>query len=92
MSKPFERKAFDQYGASMGRNSCQPSELTGKIHLACVPLYDGGYDKGGAYWGIGQPLFCAWDDEGNAYYFRDSSRENARRWIKSTNTSVTFYR
>ena len=92
MSKPFETRGCDKYGSSLGRYSRGPQELTGRCHLVRVRLDSGGYDKGGAYWGSGQPLFCAWDDEGNSYYCRAIDRENAKAVIHSQNQAVTFYR
>lgn len=43
-----------KYGAPMGRTG---KDLTGnlgaiKLHLQHVPLDSGGYDEGGAYWGL----------------------------------------
>lgn len=43
-----------KYGAPIGR----PNTATGKCQLGKVHLYDG-YDIGGAYWGIGETLYCA---------------------------------
>lgn len=76
----FQRKGYSQYGAWMGRRSDLSSDTTTKLHLQRVRLDSGGYDPGGAYWGSGQPLFCAWDDEtGEARYLRASSRDEAKR-------------
>jgi hypothetical protein len=45
-------KAFSQYGASMGRRAGD-APLEGELcKLHRVPLDSGGYDPGGAYWGI----------------------------------------
>ena len=70
-----------QYGAPMGRTSTPLRELVGKVQLRQVKMYDGDYDKGGAYWGGGTPLFCAWDEEGNAHYFRASSLAEAKKTV-----------
>lgn len=59
-----------RYGAPMGRPNVgsQPVTITSgrncrivkknqvKVYDCAVPLIDGGYDKGGAYWGIGRQL------------------------------------
>jgi len=37
----------------------------------------GAYDDGGAYWGIGTPLYCAWSASGFRRYFRAPSRASA---------------
>ena len=43
-----------------------------------VRLDSGGYDDGGAYWGIGKPLFCARDDDETFRLFvRATSRAEA---------------
>jgi len=49
------------YGAPMGRFSLPiPADVPKRsIRLYRVRLDRGGYDDGGAYWGIGAPLYCA---------------------------------
>lgn len=51
-----------RYGAPMGRASDNLSALVIEprdppMTLQRVRLNSGGYDRGGAYWGIGQPLY-----------------------------------
>lgn len=42
-----------QYGAPMGRSNVGTDKPTNtKIYNCKVPLNNGGYDKGGAYWGL----------------------------------------
>ncbi len=57
-----------RYGAPMGRQSdnISMSEGTGTLHA--VPLEDGGYDSGGAYWGLGLPLWCVVTEDGRAFF------------------------
>jgi hypothetical protein len=85
--KPFERDVFSKYGAPMGRKSDNPANFQGiKIRLCRVRLYDGAYDKGGAYWGMGKPLYCAWgetDGECLEYYFRADDRETAKTIMRN---------
>lgn len=84
--RPFEVNVSSKYGAPMGRRSDQKSELCGRVHLARVPMVDGDYDPGGAYWGGGRgvdPLFCAWDEYGTIVYFRTHSWEEARAQVMS---------
>ena len=93
MRAPFESDVSSKYGAPMGRRSDAPSSLTGKCHLRRVRLYDGGcYDKGGAYWGGGSPLFCAWgynvDGDMVVCYTRAATREAA----KAQFLNAKFYR
>jgi hypothetical protein len=60
-----------QYGAPMGRSNVLPQEYTvvntgrqflvvnkasKRIFDCAVPMCDGAYDKGGAYWGMGKQL------------------------------------
>lgn len=75
--KPWQRKGCNQFGAQMGRRSDSLALFTGRVRLARVPIDNGGYDPGGAYWGTGLPLYCAWDDEGNEAYTRATSRLDA---------------
>lgn len=77
-------------GAAMGRNQFNP-HLTGKVHLRRVRLDSGGYDKGGAYWGQGQPLWAAWDDSGEQVYIRADSRDAAKAEVLESH-AVKFYR
>ena len=77
---PFEYEAGSKYGAQMGRRSTPLAELVGKVKLQRVKMYDGDYDKGGAYWGGGgTPLFCAWDENGDAHYFRAENQRAAEQ-------------
>jgi len=69
-----------RYGAPMGRhtgpNYLETSE--GKLQLFRVPINSGGYDSGGAYWGLGQPLYCVCDPDGNTQFFRAFDRASAK--------------
>lgn len=87
--EPFERKAYSQYGSSMGRATVTP--LEGRVHLKRVHLDSGGYDKGGAYWGIGAPLWCAYNDEGETF-LRAGHREQAKTKLLQDHPAVRFYR
>lgn len=68
-----------KYGAPMGRNSFQAKTLQGKCHMVRVPLDSGGYDRGGAYWGIGAPLFYVEDSNGNYLYTRGTDRSAVKK-------------
>lgn len=69
-------KMNGKYGAPMGRHN---SHIQGKCHLQKIPLDSGGYDQGGAYWGLGEPLYCAQDAEWAQLFLRATSREDAKR-------------
>ena len=46
-------KVSSKYGAPIGRISrCADKPTDKKIFDCAVPLNNGGYDKGGAYWGF----------------------------------------
>lgn len=83
-----------KHGAPMGRHT-GPDYLdttAGKIYLRRVPLDNGGYDKGGAYWGHGAPLWEALDQDGNGRIFRAPSRAWAKAEILADYPDATFYR
>jgi len=88
--KPFESNVSSKYGAPMGRHS-NPNDLFGLIRLCRVPLYDGCYDKGGAYWGGPSNLWCAYNKEGT-FYFRADSRVDAKRQLTDLDQDISFYR
>jgi len=66
-------KVGSQYGAPMGRanvDKCPISECNGqrfsyvgKKYDCAIPLDSGGYDRGGAYWGIGRQLRCEYNKD-----------------------------
>ena len=79
----YYSKAYSQYGASMGRRTVgrpSGSELC-KLHR--VPLDQGGYDPGGAYWGAGsssKDQLWRFQFEGGEHFVRAGSRLAA--WAK----------
>jgi hypothetical protein len=75
-----------KHGASMGRTS-RPSGFDTRacrVALRRVRLDSVGYDRGGAYWGIVQPLYWAFQDTGPGHdadgelLFRVINRETAK--------------
>lgn len=55
-----------KYGAPMGRRAQGVGgDPTTPFELRKIRINSGGYDDGGAYWGIGQPLYwyCAYDTD-----------------------------
>lgn len=68
-----------RYGSPMGRANDGNIEtcLPRFVRLFRVNLDIGGYDNGGAYWGHGEPLWCALDDDGNWQFIRAASRARA---------------
>lgn len=80
-------------GAPMGRRSFPEIDHTaGKLQLQRVPINRGGYDSGGAYWGLGQPLYCAMDQDGRAQYFRAADRDAAKAKLLAEMPDAKFYR
>ena len=107
---PFNTPVFSKFGAPMGRMNIRGCENIGfrycfyesvNFHCVRVPLNEG-YDKGGAYWGIGQNLYCihAFEHiEGttvnyNAQFFvRADNREQAKKGAREYfGDMITFYR
>lgn len=106
--KPFERNGVKYCddghggrvctGAQMGRRDAKPADFltVRKMHLVRVPMSACGcYDKGGAYWGNGAPLWCAWgeSDTEEAYCFgRAATRELAKIGVWRVFPLSKFYR
>jgi hypothetical protein len=64
-----------------------------KVSLRRVRLDSGGYDNGGAYWGIGKPLYWAGSDCGTVtMYFRATDRHNAKEQVREKHPKARFYR
>jgi len=89
--KPVSAK----YGAPMGRHT-GPEYIdpdAGPIYLRRVRLNSGGYDAGGAYWGLGKPLFCAQDQDGGTVMFRAYDRQEAKALLCADHgAELRFYR
>ncbi len=90
---PTREKVFCKYGAPMGRGSASevPEEKT-RLHL--VEMDQGGYDKGGAYWGghmMGAYLYVAYAD-GFEQYRRGPDRESVKEDLLFEFPALKFYR
>lgn len=70
-----------KYGAPMGRRTWGVLEHDEemKLYLFHVPLDSGGYDRGGAYWGSGQKLYCATDKPSDDCTYYQFVRANSRK-------------
>lgn len=82
------------YGAPMGRHT-GPDFLdvdAGPLYLRRVRLNAGGYDAGGAYWGLGAPLWECLDQDGNGRIFRARDRAAAKASILDDFPEAKFYR
>lgn len=82
-----------KFGAPMGRRTYpQGYDDTQRVYLRRVRLCSGGYASGGAYWGIGAPLWEALQDD-FTYYLRAPSREAAKRRMREEfHDEMKFYR
>lgn len=85
-----------KYGAPMGRashNDWTVNENAGPFRLVRCPLDSGGYDRGGAYWGIGTPLYYyegpLTDISG---YVRGRTRDQAKAEVRAIHPLARFYR
>lgn len=80
----------------MGRHSDNISVLDGagiKFDLERVPLVDGAYDCGGAYWGSPSDLWVArCEDETDVYWYfvRADSREAAMTLVRNKVSDAEF--
>lgn len=89
-----------KYGAPMGRPTARANNKysiepgADPFHLVRVPLDKGGYDKGGAYWGLGEPLYyfefsrvpdlCG--------YVRGRTRDHAKAAVREIHPNARFFR
>lgn len=93
-----DRNEWQCTGSQMGRRDNLPEDTQsiGKLRLQRLPMIDhGAYDRWGAYWGQGTPIYIAHGDlaEVNAQVFvRAASREAAKAAVRSRLPGVTFYR
>lgn len=97
INKQLEREGgCSVRGAQMGRHQYGLTKFHAepiRLYLQRVRLVDGDYDPGGAYWGYGTPLFCAFDAEGGVRWFvRAGTRAAAKQSIRGNFRKATFYR
>ena len=85
-----------RYGAPMGRRSITQGDVLPTdppLSLRRIRLDRGGYDQGGAYWGLGQLLFwCGSDDGYIDYFFRAKDREAAKAKVREDYPEARFHR
>lgn len=82
-----------KYGAPMGRLDAHPSCFEDqKCYLVCIRLNAGGYDRGGAYWGSGAPLYALGTQDGEWTYFRAHGRKDAKDKAREMFPDVRFFR
>ena len=83
-----------RYGAPMGRYT-GPHYLetqAGPLYLRRIRINSGGYDSGGAYWGLGAPLWYVQDQDGNSQFFRARDRYAAKLKLLADWPDARFFR
>lgn len=87
------------YGAQMGRRNETGDGISPvRLHLEHVRMYDGDYDKGGAYWGGGigpLPLWVAYGEDPQAQiqiFVRAPNRAEAKAEVIKARANAVFYR
>ena len=86
-------KVNARYGAPMGRfTGPDYLETSERLQLQHVPLDSGGYDRGGAYWGLGPRLWYVMDCDGNSQFIRARDRAAAKDRIRTDWPGARFYR
>lgn len=62
------------------------------FHLRKIGPDGDGYDEGGAYWGLGDPVWWAHDEETEAnLYVRATSRDEAKRMVRAVYPNGSFH-
>lgn len=82
------------FGAPMGRweKKGEPTEGT-RFYLRRIRLDNGGYDSGGAYWGVGAPLYGYESQDGEVYgYLRAEDREAAKWKVERKYAGARFFK
>lgn len=82
-------------GSMMGRcNRRGDPDCNSRFYLRRVRINSGGYDQGGAYWGLGLPLYwySALPDDGEiSGYVRAWSREDAKEMVRDEYPNARFF-
>lgn len=86
-----------RYGAPMGRQSSKGYTVTADalpLRLVRVPIDSGGYDRGGAYWGLGEPMYYyEAPPTGLVFgYVRGKTRELAKAQVLKIHPDARFYK
>lgn len=104
MPAPALRDVSSRYGAPMGRTTSHPLNFMDPIrfYLRRVHLNNSGYDSGGAYWGLGGPLYYATSVEEVAMtygeprqaeiFLRAFDRNDAKANLRRNYPRATFFR
>lgn len=74
---PTIDKGYSIRGADMGRADWNGEPQNKSVRVFHLPIDGEGYDIGGAYWGLGEPLYCATDGLEFRRFVRARSRAEA---------------
>lgn len=90
-------KGYSARGAQMGRRDQRGDpDRAYRFKVQRIRFVDYDYDTGGAYWGGGMPLWCAWcDDEEDGHvrmFIRSYDREGAKNSARHEYPNAKFYR
>ena len=83
-------------GSQMGRRDVIPDDRRQPAKLSMIRLdfVGGDYDKGGAYWGSGLPIYWAQGDCGEIVaqvFVRASNRTEAKSKVRETLPNAKFF-
>jgi hypothetical protein len=91
MTKTTITDVRSRYGAPHGRVSRGEFAEGMRLYVRRVPLRRGGYDAGGAYWGLGLPLWECFDSSGTfACYLRCVDRASAKAELLAAYPGAKF--
>lgn len=86
-------KACNKYGANMGRrNVTTDRNAAMTFRLYRMRLDKGGYDNGGAYWGIGPDALWHAYTETDQVFVRARTREGAKEAVRTIYARAEFFR
>ena len=80
------------YGAPMGRRGSTDLDTSAPLALHRVPVNSQGYDSGGAYWGVGAPLYEVIDQDGEGFFVRAANRADAKALVRNQYPDARFVR
>lgn len=82
-------------GAALGRPTVRDEsrDYSGKVYLRRVSLDSGGYDPNGTYFGHGEPLYWAANEDGTIdFMVRAVSRTRAKAIVHESYPNARFFR
>ena len=78
-----------KYGAPMGRANIGTEPKDKKVFDCYVPMYDA-YDRGGAYWGLGERMRVSYTkDLSYIHFYREYDVTGFKEWMQDGNVIKT---